>query len=142
MFKTLSPTAIEEMDKLGDINISIKSGWEEQGDWQAKPAHVVYWIGYTSEDIFTCYYSRESRTLQITNIEPTSLIGNQKALVDAYLYIAIKGIIGMAEKIRVKRLIIDSFLPPTADHLLDLGFHVTSKGLSSGARGCKDLERT
>ena len=118
-----------------------RPGWELQGGWSSKPAFILYWIGYESERIVSCYWSREGKTTQITQIEPDSLIIDNKALIDAYLYVALKGLILEADKSRMKRLIVDSYIPSIVDHMLDLGFSITAKGLSMpGGRGCKILE--
>jgi len=141
MFKALSPSVIDEMVEAGNITVTIKPGWEDQGHWLAKPANIVYILGYNEEAIFTCYYQRSGSTLQITNVEPAKLIGDRKSLVDAYLYVALKGLVDMANSIKLKRLVIDSYIPALADHMLDLGFNVTARGLASGSRGCRVFER-
>jgi hypothetical protein len=40
----------------------------------------------------------------------------------------------------MKRLIVDSYIPAAADHMMDLEFSVTARGISAGARGCKILK--
>jgi len=37
-------------------------------------------------------------------------------------------------------LIFDSFIPAAADHMFDLGFNVTCRGICGGSRGCKSLK--
>jgi len=70
----------------------------------------------------------------------TELIADKKGLVDAYTYLALKGMVDFTRTMQATRLIVDSFIPALADHMLDLGFHVTPKGMSGGCRGCKTLK--
>ena len=140
MYKAFSPSVLEEMEERGDISLTVKSGWEHANKWTAQPFFISYCIGSEREHIFSCYFSQESTVIQITNIEPTKLIADKKALVDAYMYITLKGLIGYAENAGVSRLIIDSYISAAADHMLDLGFYVTPKGISGGSRGCKRLK--
>jgi len=140
MYKALSPSVLEEMEERGDIVVTIKNGWDQGVRWSTKPHNISYCIGTSLERIFTCYISKESATVQITNIEPTKLISANKGLIDAYMYVALKGLMKFAKELNTRRLIIDSYIPASADYMLDLGFSVTSKGLGSGARGCKTLE--
>ena len=142
MYRALSPSVLEEMAGRGNILLTIKHGWEHQTPWTATPSFISYCIGTTREHIFICYSSRESTVMQISNIEATELISDEKSLVDAYMYVALKGLINLAESSRVKRLIVDSFIPSTADHMLDLGFYITPRGSFSGAgsRGCKTIK--
>ena len=78
--------------------------------------------------------------MQITNVVATKLIADKKGLVDAYTYIALKGMIEFAKNMKSQRIIVDSYIPSLADYMLDFEFHITPKGLSGGCRGCKILE--
>lgn len=140
MYKSFSPKILEEMKERGDILVTIKRGWEDTGGWDAKPSFISYTIGHDREHIFRCYFMRENDVVQISDVEPTELISGKKALVDAYMYITLNGLIEFANSLGAKRLIFDSFVPAAADHMLDLGFNVTSKGISGGSRGCKSLK--
>jgi len=137
MYKSLSPYVVREMDERGHILLTTKAGWEN--NWCAMPSHISYNIGTESEHIFRCYFSQQMGAIQITNVEATDLISDNKALVDAYMYIAIKGMVDFAGTFKVKRLVFDSFIPAAADHMLDLGFYITAKGLDGGSRGYKIL---
>lgn len=137
MYKSLSPSVLEEMTKRGSAVITVKGGWETTSAWVSIPGFITYCLGDNREHIFRCYMSRETNTIQITNVEATKLIADKKSLVDAYMYVALKGVIKFAESMRVKRLIFDSYIPSAADHMIDLGFRITSKGLSGGSRGLK-----
>jgi hypothetical protein len=141
MYKAFSPTVLAEMEDRGNILITVKPGWEGGGDWISKPSYISYCIGTEREHIFTCYLSHESKAVQVSNMEATGLISDNKALVDAYMCIALKGLVVFAKSLNARRLLVDSFIPATADYMLDLGFYVTSKGLSAGARGCKTLRK-
>lgn len=142
MYKTLAPSVIKEMEECGNIVLTIKPGWEQGNLWSARPSYISYCMGTRHEHIFTCYMSQGGETIQLTNMAPTELISNNKALIDAYMHIALKGLIGYAKTQGIKRLIIDSFTSSAADHMLGLGFYVTSKGTfnSSGSRGCKTIK--
>jgi len=142
MYKALSPAVVREMGERGEIIVTVKSGWEQSGGWVAKPGFISYCLATTQERIFSCYITYEGDTIQITNLEPTELIAGQKQLVDAYMHVAICGIIKHGLMLRFKRLIVDSHIPAITDHLLDLGFFITAKGAfsGSGARGFKLLE--
>ena len=140
MYKSLSTSVLREMEERGDILVTIKPGWEQSGGWQAKPSFISYAVGYDREHIFGCYFMQENNTIQISDVEPTKLISNEKSLVDAYIYITLKGLIEFANNLGAKRLIFDSLIPAAADHMLDLGFNITSKGISGGTRGCKLLK--
>ena len=140
MYKAFAPEIIKKMEENGSIVITIKPGWEHVGNWACAPSNISYWLGSQRERIFTCYLSRESSTVQITNVAATRLIADKKGLVDAYMYLALKGMIEFAKTAGVKRLIVDSFIPALADHMLDQEFHITPKGLSGGCRGCKTLK--
>jgi len=126
------------MEELGHIIITAKNGWENV--WNMQPSFISYNIDIASERIFSCYYSKSGNQVQITNLEALKLISDDKAMVDAYLFLAIKGLIRFTNNIGAKRLVVDSFIPAAADHMLDLGFYVVCKGLSNGSRGCKTLE--
>jgi hypothetical protein len=130
------------MNEVGAVSITIAKGWENAGSWSSIPAFIAYWLGPESEHIFSCYYTRGRKTLQLTDLEATGLIKDKKALVDAYLYVAIKGIINNAKTMGLQRLIIDSYIPSVVDHMLDLGFRITPKSAfgAAGGRGCKILE--
>ena len=141
MYKAFGPAVLAEMEERGNILITVKPGWEAGGDWISKPSFISYCIGTNREHIFTCYISQESKAVQISNMEATKLISDKKALVDAYVYVALKGLVGFARSLDARRLLVDSFIPAAADYMLDLGFYVTSKGLSAGARGCKTLRK-
>jgi len=142
MYRALSPSVLEEMTERGNILLTIKPGWEQGTPWTASPSFVSYCIGTNQEHIFTCYSSRENTVMQVTNMEATKLISDKKSLVDAYMYVALKGLIDLAKDREVKRLIVDSFIPSAADHMLDLGFYITPKGAFScgGSRGCKTIK--
>jgi len=135
MYKSFSPSVLKEMEKRGHIQITAKNGWEQV--WSAQPSFISYCIGNTYERIFSCYYSGYDDQIQITSIEAMDLISKNKGLIDAYMYLAIKGIIRLANNIGVKYVVVDSFISSAADHMLDLGFRV---GLSNGSRGCKKLK--
>jgi len=139
MYKAFGPAVLAEMEERGNILITVKPGWEGGGDWISKPSYISYCMGTNREHIFTCYLSQESKSIQIANMEATKLISDRKGLVDAYVYVALKGLVKFAKSLNASRLLVDSFIPATADYMLDLGFYVTSKGLSAGARGCKTL---
>jgi len=141
MYRAFSPTVLKEMEDRGNILVTVKPGWEGGGEWISKPSFISYCIGTGREHIFTCYLSQESKSIQISNMEATKLISDKKALVDAYMYVALKGLVKFARSLNARRLLVDSFIPATADYMLDLGFYVTSKGLSAGARGCKTLRK-
>lgn len=142
MYKAFSPSVLKEMEEHGNILITVKSGWEQTNKWSAKPSYVSYCIGAKREHIFSCYMSQETNTIQITNMKATRLISDKKALIDAYMYIALKGLIEFARDTGVERLIVDSPISAAADYMLDLGFYVMPKGKfsTSGSRGCKRLE--
>lgn len=139
MYKSLSPSVLEEMVERGNILVTVKPGWEQTSGWNAKPSFISYTTGYDREHIFTCYFVCDSHSVQITDVEPTKLIYGEKALVDAYMYVTLKGLVEFANNLGANRLIFDSIIP-AADHMLDLGFNVTSKGISGGSRGCKSLK--
>jgi len=141
MYKAISSSIIKEMLDAGDTYVSIKKGWEHSSGWSAKPSYIIYALGPERERIFSCYFFRERDTIQITNLEATKLISDQKALVDAYMYIALVGLIEFSKNLGVKRLIVDSYIPSIADHMLDLGFQITAKGFGrAGGRGIKNIE--
>ena len=140
MYKSLSASVLKEMTERGNTTITIKAGWETSSAWVSIPGFITYCLGGNLEHIFRCYMSREHDSIQITNVEPTELIADKKALVDAYMYVALKGVVKFAEDMRVKRLIFDSYVPAAADHMIDLGFRITSKGLSGGSRGLKTFK--
>ena len=141
MYKAFSPSVLAEMEDRGNILITVKPGWEGGGEWIAKPSFISYCIGVEREHIFTCYLSQETKAIQVSNMEATKLISDNKALVDAYMYVALKGLVEFATSQDARRLLVDSFIPASADYMLDLGFYVTSKGLSAGSRGCKTLRK-
>ncbi len=142
MYKAFSPSVLKEMMERGNVLLTVKPGWEGSTPWNPCPSFISYCIGTNREHIFTCYSSQESTVMQITNIEATKLISDKKSLVDAYMYVALKGLLDIAEDKEVKRLIIDSFISSAADHMLDLGFYITPKGAfsSTGSRGCKTIK--
>ena len=142
MYRTLAPSVLKEMEECGNVVLTVKPGWEQVNQWSSKPSYISYCIGTRREHIFTCYMSQENTTIQITNMEATKLIANNKALIDAYMYVTLKELIDFAETQQVKRLIVDSFISSAADHMLDLGFYVTPKGTFSanGSRGCKTIK--
>lgn len=142
MYKAFSPSVLKEMTERGNILLTIKPGWEQATPWNASPSFISYCMGTNREHIFTCYFSQESTVMQVTNIEATKLISDKKSLVDAYMYVALKGLVELAENKKVQRLIVDSFISAAADHMLDLGFYITPKGAfsSTGSRGCKTIE--
>lgn len=138
MFKSLAPSVFKEMSEAGAIVITIKRGWEDAGDWSAKPCFINYCIGNSMERVFSCYISYSNKAAQVTDIKPTDLISSQKSLVDAYLHIAIVGVERYIRAMRMRRLVVDSSLPCMVDHLLDLGFEITRRG--NGSRGLKSLD--
>ena len=140
MYKSLSKSVLEEMTERGNTVVTIKAGWEMSSAWMSIPGYITYCLGGNREHIFRCYVSREHNTIQITNVEATKLISDKKSLVDAYMYVALKGVVKFAENLRAKRLIFDSYIPAAADHMIDLGFRITSKGLSGGSRGLKTFK--
>lgn len=142
MFKALPPAVLEEMLEAGEILLTVKAAWEGASVWSAVPNFISYCIGTERTHIFTCYCLREGVTLQLTNMEPTKLISGEKPLVDAYMYVALKGLIEFANSLGIERLIIDSYVPSAADYMLDLGFYITPKGTfsSGGVRGYKILK--
>jgi len=127
------------MSSRGHISITVKKGWENVITWSSTPGFISYRLGVNTEHIFSCYITRGEKTVQLSNIEPTELIASQKSLVDAYIYVALKGVISLAGNIGAKRLVLDSSIPAIANHMLDMGFNVTPRG-TSGSRGCKLLE--
>jgi hypothetical protein len=136
MFKTFGSDVIDEMVESGSISISIKEGWEIANRWNSTPAFITYCMGMGFvERVFSCYYTVEGNTLQVDNIEATEIIANRKALVDAYLYVALKGLIEFAQSRGHKRLVVDSHIPYIIDHLIELKFSASSKGLMAGGRG-------
>lgn len=139
MFKTVAPSVLKELSDAGEILLTIKPGWEMAGSWSSKPSHIYYCLGTNRERIFDCYFNHDKNAVQVTNIEAAKLIKGQKSLIDAYMHVALKGLLDLAISLKSKRLIVDSYIPSVADHMFDLGFNVTSKGLQSGARGCKLL---
>ena len=143
MYKAFSPSIIEEMEERGNIVITVKPGWEQTQPWSSKPSYISYWLGTHHERIFSCYVAQEktAAVVQVTNMEATKLISDKKALVDAYMYITLKGLIEYAKSAEAERLIVDSYIPAAADHMLDLGFYITPKGsLAGGSRGCKTIK--
>ena len=146
MYKAFSPIVIKEMETHGNISLTIKSGWEQVNAWSAKPSHICYWMGDYQEYIFDCYSSQEKTVMEIGNLKATEIISDKDALVDAYMYLTLKGLIDLAEIVGVKRLIVSSYISATADYMLDLGFYVThnkillSGGSSGESRGCKTLK--
>ena len=143
MYKTLSPETLKEMEERGHIMVSFKEGWETCSPWSSKPAYLYYCLGSERERIFTCYISTADATTQITNLEATKVISGEKALVDAYMYVALKGLIRFARNNQSRRLVIDSYISATADYMLDMGFRITAIGSApsvGGARGCKTLK--
>jgi hypothetical protein len=140
MFQALSQKTIEEMDSIGHILITVKSGWETAGTWSSQPHNISYCLGgHSKEHIFTCYILKESATVQVTSIEATELISDKKCLVDAYLVLALKGLMDYAKYICCDRLIVDSWIPSIIDHMLDLGFTTQPRGSFSSIRGIKKL---
>lgn len=139
MYKSFSPGVLKEMKNRGEIIITIRPGWENAAQWSYIPGFISYCIGQNREHIFSCYISKDTETVQLTNIVPTKLINENKSLIDAYMYVAIKGLMELTEGMGAKRLVIDSLLPAAADHMLDAGFSVTPKG-PVGTRGCKTLK--
>lgn len=140
MYKAFAPSVVKELEERGNIIVTIKSGWEQDdGGWLCKPCFVTYCIGSALEHIFSSYLSNEMNTVQFANIEATEVISGNKPLVDAYMYVALKGLIEFAKNLKKKRLVIDSYIPAVADHMLDLGFYITPK-TGAGARGCRILK--
>lgn len=137
MYKSLSPAVLREMEERGNVTLTTKPGWEQA--WTMVPSFVSYNIGTQRERIFKCYLSINTGAIQITDIEPTAVINKNKALIDAYMYLAVKGLIRYAISLKARQLVLDSYAPSIADHMLDLGFKVTCRGESLGARGCKSL---
>jgi len=140
MYKPLSDEVMRQLEDVGDVVITIKPGWETSGQWTAKPAYINYYRGTMGERIFRCYYDESGDTLSITHVEATKMIGDKKALVDGYLFVALKGLINHASSNGKKRLIVESYIPAIADHMLDLGFSLQPKGLQPGGYGCKLLK--
>lgn len=140
MYKSFSQSVLEEMEERGGILLTIKPGWEQSTEWCAQPFFISYCMGLQREHIFSCYLSKENGAIQIVNLEATELIKDKKSLVDAYMYVTLKGLIKHAKNMGATRLIVDSYIPATADHMLDLGFYITPKGMTGGARGCKKLK--
>lgn len=140
MFREMRASALADLVRLGDVNITIKQGWDAGVSWQSTPAYINYWIGYESERIFKCYLTSDGDSLQVAHIEPTSLIKDVAKLVDAYLYAAVKGLIDECHRRGKRRLVVDSYIPSVVDHMVDLGFNVNSKGFQPGGYGCKILK--
>lgn len=140
MFKAFAPAVVKEMEEQGTVELVVKPGWESSvGNGSSKPGFISYCIGIEREHIFSCYFSDGGHYLQVTNIKPTSLISSERALVDAYMKVTLKGLIEVAKAIEKKRLIVSSMEPSLVDHMLDLKFKIAPVRLVAkvGARGYK-----
>lgn len=129
MFKPLSIPAFKDLRNAGYVIILVKKGWEAR-PWSSCPHNVYFRIATDQEKIFTCYVSVENgfgKTMTISNVEPTSLIKGETSLVDAYLRIAIEGMIEHAQNLSMGRLVLMSPLTLAIDHMLDLGFRFTGR---------------
>jgi hypothetical protein len=140
MYKSLSSSILKEMLDRGRITVTIKTGWETACSWASMPSYITYCLGGRREHIFSFYLTRGPNTIQMINVESTKLISDKKPLVDAYMYVALRGVIDFAKSLKAKRFIFDSYIPSAADHMLDLGFIVNPKGFNSGGRGLKILK--
>ena len=129
MYKQLKLSAVKELEESGLIVLTIKDGWEHSGVRQALPYNINYQIGVDSERIFSCYVHMYGETIEVTNIEPTSIISDHKNLVDAYLGIAIQGVIDYAESMGRSRIIVSSCITSAPEHMADKGFTLVPKGL-------------
>ena len=122
MFKQLAPSVIEEMKTDGRIILTVKPGWERATELNAIPYKINICIGTQMEHIFNCYLYLGAKTVMISDIEPSSLIADEKGLVDCYINLAIDGIIKFAKMQKKSTVIIDSCIQCIADHLPDYGF--------------------
>lgn len=139
MYKALSPSVLKEMTDDGLVFLTIQSGWEPSSPWSAKPHHICYQLGTDHEHIFSCYYMLSGRTVRITNIKAAKIISKERALIDAYMYIALKGLIRIAKEMGAVKLVVDSQIPSIADHMLDLGF-ISGAFSTTGCQGFKTLK--
>ena len=141
MYQALSPKVLEEMSEVGMAVITVKEGWEGVGNWSSKPSWISYCLGHhTQEHIFSCYVTKENRVLQVSNIEATELIADKKCLVDAYLMVALLGLIDHGRMVGCKMLVIDTWLGCAIDHMLDLKFNIQKSMTFCSIRGHKNLE--
>lgn len=129
MYKQLSSTAVKELEESGCIILTIKAGWEPGSVRQALPYNINYQIGVDLERIFRCYLHIYEETVEVTNVEPAPMISDQENLVDAYLGIAIQGIVKYAKSLSKSHVVISSRIPSAAEHLADKGFTLVPRGL-------------
>ena len=139
MYKSFSASVLKQMEERAEIMVTVKEGWTSITKWSSTPGFISYCLGVNREQIFSCYITREESIFQISCVEPTELIKGQKSLVDAYIYVALRGLIKFANNMGVRQLVFDSYIPAAADHMLDMGFVLTPRGIP-GSRGCKILE--
>lgn len=135
MYQALSPSVIEDLEKQGEVVFTLKTMKDIPADqvnspWRTIPHKISFQIGTEEEHIFNCWVQIYDGTMNVSHIETAGMLKTEeRGLVDAYLYLTIKGAIDHARSIHLHRLVIDSYLSATAEHLADLGFELFPGGL-------------
>jgi len=143
MYKALSPSVLKELENQG-IVMYISEGKPKA--WVATRYRVYFIIGSDREHIFNCLIQEYDNTVHVSDVETSDFLKKEEqGLVEAYLYLAIKGAIryvrlATRNKEEVK-LIFDSYLTPTPECLSELGFKIfPSAGPYRGYVKLKELE--
>jgi hypothetical protein len=127
MYKPLSPSVLKELEEQG-LAMYVPEG--ETKAWTPTPHRVYFMIGIEREHIFDCSILEYDNTIHIANVETADFLKKEeRGLIEAYLYLAIKGAIRQAKSsIKDKdgvKLIFDSYISSTPECLANLGFDIS-----------------
>lgn len=141
MYRSISPLVLKELEESGDVVFSVKNvQFAQSTPWVSVPHKISFLIGPECEHIFDCLIQKYDNQIYVSQIEIAGLLRKEEqGLVDAYLYLTIKKLIKFAKVLGKSQLIIDSYIPSTAEHLLDLGFYLYPSNIVY--RGAYDLTK-
>jgi len=128
MYRAIAPSVLKELEEIGEEIFSVKNTAGRGPDdtpWLTMPFKISFLIGTESEHIFDCFIQKYDSQMYVNHVEPAGILrSGEPGLIDAYLYLTIKKAIRFAQAQSKTQLIFDSYIPATAEHLVDLGFEL------------------
>jgi hypothetical protein len=128
MYKAIAPSVIKELENMGDVVFSVKNTGsmpQNPTPWITIPHKISFMIGNECEHIFDCLIQSYDNQMYVSNVEAAGILRlEEQGLVDVYLYLTMKKAITFAKVTGKKRLVFDSHIPSTAEHMADLGFFI------------------